>query len=60
VRELEKVRSCACQANYRLVWATKYCRKVFLGSVKVRLVEVFGDDIAFVCFCSTWHYVFLR
>src|SRR5271169_6724144 len=40
VRVLEKARSCAYQANYHLIWATKYRRKVLLGSVEVRLVEV--------------------
>jgi putative transposase len=40
VIDLEKARSCAYQANYHLIWATKYRRKVLLGSVEVRLVEV--------------------
>jgi putative transposase len=40
VIDLEKARSCAYQANYRLIWATKYRRKVLLGSVEVRLVDV--------------------
>ena len=35
-----KARTCAFQANYRLIWATKYRRKVLLGSVEVRLEEV--------------------
>jgi len=30
----------AFQANYHLIWATKYRRKVLLGSVEVRLLEV--------------------
>jgi len=37
---LEKARTCAYQANYHLIWATKYRRKVLVGSVEVRLVEV--------------------
>jgi putative transposase len=37
---LEKARTCAFQANYHLIWATKYRRKVLLGSVEVRLLEV--------------------
>jgi putative transposase len=40
VRDLEKTRTCAFQANYHLIWATKYRRKVLLGSVEVRLLEV--------------------
>ena len=40
VIDLEKARSCAYQANYHLIWTTKYRRKVLLGSVEVRLVEV--------------------
>ena len=38
--DLEKARSCAYQVNYHLIWATKYRRKVLLGSVEVRLEEV--------------------
>ena len=38
--DLEKARSCAYQTNYHLIWATKYRRKVLLGSVKVRLDEL--------------------
>jgi putative transposase len=37
---LEKARTCAFQANYHLIWVTKYRRKVLLGSVEVRLLEV--------------------
>ena len=37
---MEKARTCAFQANYHLIWATKYRRKVLLGSVEVRLGEV--------------------
>jgi putative transposase len=37
---LEKARTCAYQANYHLIWAVKYRRKVLLGSVEVRLEEV--------------------
>jgi putative transposase len=40
VIDLEKARTCAFQANYHLIWATKYRRKVLLGSVEVRLLEV--------------------
>jgi len=40
VIDLEKARTCAYQANYHLIWATKYRRKVLLGSVEVRLLEV--------------------
>ena len=34
---MEKARTCAYQANYHLIWATKYRRKVLVGSVEVRL-----------------------
>ena len=37
---MEKVRTCAFQANCHLIWATKYRRKVLVGSVEVRLEEV--------------------
>jgi putative transposase len=37
---LDKAKSCAFQANYHLIWAVKYRRKVLLGSVEIRLVEV--------------------
>ncbi len=37
---MEKARTCAYQANYHLFWATKYRRKVLVGSVEVRLEEV--------------------
>ena len=37
---LDKARTCAYQANYHLIWAVKYRRKVNLGSVKVRLEDV--------------------
>ena len=40
MRDLEKARTCAFQANYHLIWATKYRRKVLVGSVEVRLEEV--------------------
>jgi hypothetical protein len=40
VIDLEKARSCAFQAIYYLVWVTKYCCKVLLGSVEVRLLGV--------------------
>ena len=38
--DLEKARTCAFQANYHLIWATKYRRKVLDGSVRVRLEEL--------------------
>jgi len=31
---------CVFQANYHLIWATKYRRKVLVGSVEVRLEEL--------------------
>ena len=37
---MEKARTCAYQANYHLIWAVKYRRKVLFGPVEVRLVEV--------------------
>ena len=37
---MEKARTCAFQANYHLIWAIKYRRKVLVGSVEVRLEEV--------------------
>ena len=37
---MEKARTCAYQANYHLIWAIKYRRKVLVGSVEVRLEEV--------------------
>jgi putative transposase len=40
VIDLEKAKTCAFQANYHLIWATKYRRKVLEGSVKVRLEEL--------------------
>jgi putative transposase len=40
VKDLEKTNTCAFQANYHLIWATKYRRKVLLGLVEVRLLEV--------------------
>jgi len=40
VRDLKKARTCAFQANYHLIWAVKYRRKVLVGSVEVRLVDV--------------------
>ena len=38
--DLEKTKTCVFQANYHLIWAVKYRRKVLLGSVEIRLVEV--------------------
>lgn len=38
--DLEKARTCAFQANYHLIWATERRRKVLLGAVGVRLLEV--------------------
>ena len=40
VIDLEKARTCAFQANYHLIWATKYRCKVLVGSVEVRFEEV--------------------
>jgi|SRR5208337_4085302 len=40
VNDLKKARTCAYQANYHLIWATKYRRKVLVSSVEVRLEEV--------------------
>ena len=40
MRDLEKTKTCAFQANYHLIWAVKYRRKVLVGSVEIRLVEV--------------------
>jgi REP element-mobilizing transposase RayT len=37
---MEKTRTCAFQVNYRLIWAVKCRRKVLVGPVEVRLVEV--------------------
>jgi putative transposase len=37
---MEKTKTCAFQANYHLIWAVKYRRKVLVGPVEVRLVEV--------------------
>ncbi|HDQ06360.1 MAG TPA: hypothetical protein ENN36_06545 [Candidatus Bathyarchaeota archaeon] len=40
MRDLEKTRTCVYQANYHLIWATKYRRKVLVGTVEIRLEEV--------------------
>jgi len=40
VKDLEKARTCAYQANYHLICATKYRRKVLVGTVRVRLEEL--------------------
>ena len=40
MRDLEKARTCAFQANYHLIWAVKYRRKVLFGPVEGRLLEV--------------------
>jgi putative transposase len=40
VNDLEKARTCAFQANYHLICATKYRRKVLVGAVEVRLEGV--------------------
>jgi len=37
---LEKAGTCVFQANYHLIWVTKYRRKVLMGSVEIRLEEV--------------------
>lgn len=50
MRDLEKARTCAFQANYPLIWATKYRRKVLLGSVEVRLLEVLKTVANQCCF----------
>ena len=46
--DLEKARTCAFQANYHLIWATKYRRKVLVGLVEVKLLEVL-NTIAYQC-----------
>ena len=38
--DLERARTRIFQANYHLIWATKYRRKVLAGSVEVKLEEV--------------------
>ena len=40
VRDLEKARTCAYQANYHLICATKYRRRVLVGTVEVRLEQI--------------------
>jgi putative transposase len=40
VKDLEKAKTCAFQANYHLIWAIKYRHKVLFGSIEVRLLEV--------------------
>jgi putative transposase len=40
VKDLEKAKTCAFQANYHLIWAIKYRQKVLFGSIEVRLLEV--------------------
>jgi putative transposase len=40
VRDLEKARTCVYQANYHLICATKYRRRVLVGTVEVRLEEI--------------------
>ena len=48
--DLEKARSCVFQANYHLIWATKYRRKVLFGPVEVRLEEVLKTIATNRCF----------
>jgi putative transposase len=58
VIDLEKARTCAFQANYHLIWTTKYRRKVLVGSVEVRLEEVLkmiADQSGFVLFAARVH-----
>ena len=38
--DLDKARTCACQAKCHLIWATKYRRKVLDGSFRVRLEKL--------------------
>ena len=40
MKDLEKARTCAYQANYHLICAIKYRRKVLVGAVEVRLGKV--------------------
>ena len=40
MKDLEKTKTCAFQANYHLIWAIKYRHKVLVGSIEVRLLEV--------------------
>jgi putative transposase len=40
VKDLEKAKTCAFQANYHLIWTIKYRHKVLVGSIEVRLLEV--------------------
>jgi putative transposase len=59
VRDLEKARTCVFQANYHLIWATKYRRKVLLGSVEVRLEEVLkmiADQSGYQLFAARVHH----
>lgn len=43
MRDLEKARTCVYQANYHLIYATKYRRKVLVGTVKVRLGDLLKE-----------------
>ena len=59
VRDLERARTCAYQANYHLIWATKYQRKVLVGSVMGRLEEVvktIADQSGFQLLAARVHY----
>ena len=40
MKDLEKAKTCAFQANYHLIWAIKYRHKVLVGSIEVRLLEI--------------------
>jgi putative transposase len=55
---LEKAGTCAFQANYHLIRATKYRRKVLLGSVEVRLEQVLkmiADQCGFALLAARVH-----
>ena len=59
VRDLERARTCAFQANYHLIWATKYRRRVLVGSVEVRLEEVLkmiADESGFQLLAARVHH----
>ena len=58
VRDLEKARTCAYQANNHLIWATKYRRKVLVGAVKVRLekiLKMIADQSGFLLLAAKVH-----
>jgi putative transposase len=37
---MEKTKTCVFQANCHLIWAVKYRRKVLVGPVEVKLLDV--------------------